>query len=62
MRVWLALLLCAAALTAQAQEDGPDTALALVRLDSLAIAASGRVTGLAWMGDDTLAVLIVQEE
>ena len=55
-------LLLFGALPAQAQEEGPDTVLALARLDSLAIAEPGRVTGLAWMGADTLAVLVVRDD
>lgn len=63
MRRWLVLpLMCAWALAARAQDEGPSTALSLVRLDSLAIAAPGRVTGLAWMGSDTLATLVIEAE
>jgi hypothetical protein len=62
MRRWLALLLLFGALPARAQDEDPNTVLALARLDSLEIAAPGRVTGLAWMGADTLAVLVVQDD
>jgi len=62
MRGWLALLFLCGALAAQAQDEDPDTVLALSRLDSLAIAAPGRVTGMAWMGADTLALLMVQDD
>lgn len=62
MRGPLALLLLFGALTAQAQIESPDTVLALARLDSLAIAPPGRITGLAWMGADTLALLVVRDD
>lgn len=40
---------------------GPSTVLSLARSDSLAIAVTGQVTGIAWLGADTLAVLVVKE-
>ncbi len=51
-----------AATGACAEETSPDTPLALARLDSVAIAVPGHVTGLAWLGADTLAVLVIGEE
>ena len=76
MRWCLVMLFCGFGLVAAAQEatvptpggqeaapeeGNPRTVLALARLDSLAIAAPGRVTGLAWIGSDTLAVLVVRD-
>lgn len=42
-----------------ADEGDPGTVLALARVDSVAIAANGRVSGVAWLAADTLAVLVV---
>lgn len=61
-----ALALAAAALPALGRAQGPAdgspaTVLALARADSLAIAAPGDVTGVAWVGVDTLAVLVTRE-
>ncbi len=44
------------------QDGNPDTVLGLARVDSVAVAAPGRVTGLAWLGPDTLAVLVVRDD
>ncbi|MBK8165503.1 MAG: hypothetical protein IPK64_05975 [bacterium] len=58
----LLLLLGVGAGPALATDEGnPATVLALARLDSVAIAASGRVTGVAWLATDTLAVLVVAD-
>lgn len=67
MRWWPTLMLLAAAGGATpavraADEGGPGTVLALARLDSVAIAPAGRVTGIAWLGADTLAVLVVRDD
>jgi sugar lactone lactonase YvrE len=51
--LWLG---CSPALASD--EGGPATVLALARLDSVAIAAPGRVAGVAWISADTLAVLV----
>lgn len=60
MRGLLLLLLVAGLEPALAtDEDGPATVLALARVDSVAIAATGRVSGVAWLAADTLAVLVV---
>ncbi len=64
-RWWLVLLFGTAVMTgagnARAQEPNPDAAIGLARVDSVAVAVAGRVTGLAWLGPDTLAVLVVRE-
>ena len=52
-------LVAGAAARAGAQDVNPDAVLGLARVDSVAIAAPGRVTGFAWLGPDTLAVLVV---
>lgn len=63
MRRWLVLLLCVCAWPVVAQEEAdPGAVLALARVDSLAITASGRIAGVAWLGPDTLAVLVVRDE
>jgi streptogramin lyase len=58
------VLVCAAVVTtgARAEDPLPSTPLAMARVDSVHIAVAGRVTGLAWLGADTLAVLVVGEE
>ncbi len=58
----VAACLVALAAGARAEEPAPSTPLALARLDSLAIAAPGLVTGVAWLGADSLAVLVVGDE
>lgn len=55
--LWLG---CGPALASE--EGSPATVLALARLDSVAIAAPGRVAGVAWMSADTLAVLVVDDD
>lgn len=62
--LFTALVAAGAAGTApvRAEEPAPSTPLALARVDSLAVAAPGRVTGLAWLGADSLAVLVVGED
>ncbi|MBM4130981.1 hypothetical protein FJ250_08125 [bacterium] len=64
MRRWLLLLVLAVAGgPARAADDGgPATVLALARLDSVAVAVPGRLAGVAWLGPDTLAVLVVAPE
>lgn len=64
MRGWLILLGLAVGVgpVRAAEDGGPATVLALARLDSVAIAAPGRVAGIAWLGPDTLAVLTVSAE
>lgn len=61
-RLLLLFLLGAGAAPALATDEGnPATVLALARVDSVAIAASGRVSGVAWLAADTLAVLVVAD-
>ncbi len=64
MRWWLLLLglVVGCGPVRAAEDEGPQTVLALARLDSVAIAAPGRVAGVAWLGSDTLAVLVVAPE
>lgn len=55
--VLLLVLLCTAA--ALGQSDGPDAVLSFSDIDTVSIGIPGRITGLTWMGSDTLAVLTV---